>query len=174
MVRTGPSDASHALEAFTAVAQAVIEAVESAPPGRVAVGGQGIVAELVRRLLPSDRYGSDGPLAALVDTTGEAPTVEQGVEQVCDLGVVVLAAGPHGAEPVVDVYRDIHRRGLTIVGLADPPSLTTTPDGPQALDALVIDLLDPPHLVTVQAGQLAPPTGRWYRVTSADSNESDG
>jgi len=98
----------------------VVDAVERVLPsgaGWVEVLGEGAVARHLRDRFEARRGGGEGPPLAVVDTTGEAQAIEQAMARVADLGTVVLA-GPPPAEPVaLDLYPDLHVRGLMVVGL---------------------------------------------------------
>ena len=87
--------------------------------GPVEVLGDGPLAELLRHTLGSDD-ASRRP-SVVVDTTGDAAELERALRRVDDLGIVVLA-GPPPSEPLaLDLYGDLHVRGLTVVGVAEAP-----------------------------------------------------
>jgi threonine dehydrogenase-like Zn-dependent dehydrogenase len=87
--------------------------------GPVEVLGDGPLAALVRGLVGDDRAGRRP--AAIVDTTGDPAELEGALRRLDDLGTLVLA-GPPPPEPLaLDLYGDLHVRGLTIVGVPAEP-----------------------------------------------------
>jgi len=86
--------------------------------GAVEVTGE---SELARRM--RDRL-ADRPLpegrapAAIVETTGEPDAVRGALERVDDLGTVVLAGPIAEAAVSLDLYGDLHVRGLTVIGIS--------------------------------------------------------
>lgn len=145
--------------AFASVAREAARAVDAS--GRTEVIGKGVVAAMVRRLVPRSRgegSGDDGPLRTIVDTTGDPAVLEAATNRLADLGTLVLAGEPLGRRLSLDLYPDVHRRGLRLVGvappLADPMVLVHACDGVVA---------EPP--VPVSSGSpLAPAT--WYRLSA--------
>ena len=92
-------------------------AVDAVPTGAspVEVLGDGPLAELLRRSLGTDD-ASRRP-AVVVDTTGDAAELARALRRLDDLGTLVLA-GPPPSEPLaLDLYGDLHVRGLTVVGV---------------------------------------------------------
>ena len=55
----------------------------------------------------------------LTDTTGDATEVERLLGEVRDLGVVVLAGARVSKDTSIDLYTDLHVRGLTLIA-GDP------------------------------------------------------
>ncbi|HEX6652234.1 MAG TPA: hypothetical protein VF072_05785 [Thermoleophilaceae bacterium] len=51
----------------------------------------------------------------VVETTGEPVAVEAALRDAPDLGIVVLAGPVPDRPPPVDLYGDLHVRGLTVV-----------------------------------------------------------
>ena len=51
----------------------------------------------------------------VVETTGEPAEVEAALRRAPDLGVVVLAGPVPGETPAINLYGDVHVRGLTVV-----------------------------------------------------------
>lgn len=86
--------------------------------GPIEIVGEGPLADELRaRLGDRARLHPDGP-SAIIDTTGDAAAVVSALQRVDDLGTVVLA-GPQRSKPVaLDLYADVHVRGLTIIGVA--------------------------------------------------------
>jgi hypothetical protein len=102
------------------LAAAVSEALAGVERGRVRVDGAGPLATELRALLGAELPEPARPLA-VVETTGTADGLRAACEQVADRGLVLLAA--EADEPVdMDVYRDVHRRGLELLGVPDASS----------------------------------------------------
>ena len=101
-------------------AAAVISALAN-NEGPIEVVGSGALADNVRRLLAERvrRTLPDIRPATIIETTGEADALLAALERVEDLGTVVLA-GPVPNRPLaVDLYADLHVRGLVLLGV--PP-----------------------------------------------------
>jgi hypothetical protein len=126
--------------------------------GPIDVIGDGLIAQLVREGL-GERFssGSSRP-AAVVDCTGDHELVLGAVARVDDLGVVVLAGPPPGEPLVIDLYPDVHLRGLRVVGVA--PSLTAS--------ALVgtVPKLSRTTLREVTPDGLGGDVSSWYRLSA--------
>jgi hypothetical protein len=84
----------------------------------IEVIGDGALAEELRKRL-EDRGltpSCNRPLA-IIDTIGEEAVLVASLKRVDDLGTIILA-GSTPPEPVtLDLYSDLHVRGLTIVGV---------------------------------------------------------
>jgi hypothetical protein len=52
---------------------------------------------------------------AIVETTGDFARVRDALRACPDLGTVVLAGPIAGSPPALDLYADLHVRGLTVV-----------------------------------------------------------
>lgn len=82
------------------------------------IGAGAFADELRARLDDRARQNADARPCAIIDTSGEEAALVAALQRVDDLGTVVLA-GPQPASPLtLDLYADLHVRGLTIVGLA--------------------------------------------------------
>jgi hypothetical protein len=93
----------------------IMAAVVNVPADRVRVTGDGSLAGRLRS------RGLDGestqPALAVVETTGLETALTKACGEVADGGLVVLAAD--APEPIaIDLYRDVHRRGLVLVGVS--------------------------------------------------------
>lgn len=85
--------------------------------GAVEVTGESDLARGLRDRLASRSPREGLPPASIVETTGEPDAVRGALERVDDLGTVVLA-GPIAEGAVsLDLYADLHVRGLTVVGV---------------------------------------------------------
>lgn len=162
-----------------------VRAVAVLPPGvgSVEVVGHGMLAELIRHLLPGDavhalgddRSVDDDRPDAVIETTGDPATLTAATERLRDLGCLVLAGPPADRSWELDLYPDVHVRGLRLVGLdpmapAPAPATATVPvpaptsdsGGPDThLVELALGMLEP-HA----AGDELPAAWRWCRVES--------
>jgi threonine dehydrogenase-like Zn-dependent dehydrogenase len=96
------------------------EAVElalAAGPEWVEVLGGGELAESLRSRLGARAAGHSRP-GAVIETTGDSEAIAHALRTVADLGTVVLAGPPPAGGAALDLYADLHVRGLTLVGLA--------------------------------------------------------
>jgi threonine dehydrogenase-like Zn-dependent dehydrogenase len=78
------------------------------------VVGAGALADALRARLPAPA----APPAAIVDTTGDPAAIADALARVDDLGTVVLAGPVPEGTVALDLYADVHVRGLTVVGVA--------------------------------------------------------
>ena len=78
------------------------------------VVGTGALADALRARLRAP--GS--PPAAIADTTGDPAAIADALARVDDLGTVVLAGPPPDGPVALDLYADLHVRGLTLIGVA--------------------------------------------------------
>ena len=78
------------------------------------VVGAGALADALRARLRAPGT----PPAAIVDTTGDPAALADALARVDDLGTVVLAGPPPGEPVALDLYADLHVRGLTLIGVA--------------------------------------------------------
>jgi threonine dehydrogenase-like Zn-dependent dehydrogenase len=100
-------------------AAAAAAAVSGATP--VEVIGSGELAAAVRAELGVPSHATQERPGTIVETTGEVAEIQAALARVRDLGTVVLAAAPAPTEPDLDLYADLHVRGLTVVGVVEPP-----------------------------------------------------
>jgi hypothetical protein len=92
-----------------------------ANPGPVEVLGDGPLARALRIHLKSHAGRAGERPIAVIETTGGVRAVQDALRRVADLGTVVLA-GPPPPDPVaLDLYADLHVRGLTLVGTSSRP-----------------------------------------------------
>lgn len=87
-------------------------------PGPIEVAGSGPLAEQLREHTEAAASAGARP-GTVVDTTGDLEQLERLVERVEDLGTVILAGPPLPDDATVDLYGDVHVRGLTVIGV--PP-----------------------------------------------------
>jgi hypothetical protein len=123
---------SIAAAALGTLARAAVAALPGGSHSRVEVTGIGVVASAIRSLLPKPtvsqarvhgrRPGEGRPLA-VVDTTGSSAEIMAAARRIADAGTVVLA-GPGDSSPTpVNIYSDVHRRGLRLVGIPPLPEI---------------------------------------------------
>lgn len=82
----------------------------------VAVLGDGPDADALRIEFPA----SADPPTTVVETSGTVEGIREAMASVADLGTVVLAGPPIDPDPTLDLYGDLHVRGLTIIGAEAP------------------------------------------------------
>lgn len=93
---------------------AVLEALGGAAP--VEIAGEGELADALRARLGNRLAGSGRP-AAVVVASEDPDAIRAALSAVDDLGLVVLAA-PVPEPLALDLYPDVHVRGLTVAGVA--------------------------------------------------------
>lgn len=145
---------------FTAVAKEAAAAV-AAGDTPVEVTGDGFLAHRIRAIVgsapASGTTGSEQP-AAIVDTTGDPAVILAATQRLADFGILALVGEPLGRSLDLDLYADVHRRGLRVVGVA-PPLTDPVDTG----DASLSRALEPAPVV-VAAGAPLPPGAVWYRI----------
>jgi hypothetical protein len=139
---------------LVAVAREVTEAIRGAEAVRVR--GSGAVARLIRDLVPSTE--SNTTVDAVVDTTGDLSVLAEEFRRVADLGTIVLAGELLDGSVDLDLYPDVHRRGLRVVGVAPPLTSGIVDNGEPLPDWLL------PSLCPVAVGDVLPAGAPWYRV----------
>ena len=93
-------------------------AVAAAGPRPVEVVGSGELAAAIRAQLGGGQGRSEELPGTIVETTGEVAGIQAALARVRDLGLVVLAVAPAPGAPDIDLYADLHVRGLTVAGVA--------------------------------------------------------
>ena len=148
-----------------AVAREGAAAVEGLGP--VEVNGSGLIARRLRTLLGEVAAGEDGWAtqgsrpAAIVETTGDPAAILESTRRVADLGTVVLVGEGLGRQFDLNLYPDVHVRGLTLLGIAPPIGLGGLSE---------IDVTDPAvrwcceSLVRTRPDALLPSDAVWYAV----------
>lgn len=162
MPDTVDADTAAAL-AFVSVAREAAAAVEDLPPGSTEVVGSGVIARLVRMLVDSGAAtGAESP-RGVVETTGDPAAILDATRRVADLGTVVLAGEGLGRRVEMNLYPDVHLRGLTLVGVAQPLQQGKPLAGGGDEDHLVRACKE--SLIRVGSGTLVPPRAAWYAVS---------
>ncbi len=148
-----------ASDVIAALATTAVAAIADTARSHAAVTGTGVVAASMRALIgvsaPSSRAGAghldDERLPAALDTTGSSEEIMGLAARLHDLGTLVMAAPQTPSSGAVDLYSDLHRRGLRVVGV--PP--------------LVVGIASPDvHISPAQPALLGQSTSSasWYRL----------
>lgn len=147
-----------ALLAFSSFAQDAVTVLTDPDPDVTTVTGNGIAAAEIRRALgaTSAAAAPDRP-RAVIDTTGNPAAIRDAAHRLAGGGVLVLAGEPSGRRTDLNLYPDVHLRGLEVVGVG--PLLSRLPSS-EGLD---------PRPGTPESPQPASigqrlPSAAWYRV----------
>jgi hypothetical protein len=118
--------------------------------------GDGLLASRIRtRIATTDDTGV--PPALVVETTGSPAGTSQACSIAADLGTVLLAATPLDGTMPYDLYQDVHRRGLSLIGVPDP-------NGDGSEEHVSTDAFSPPGQIT--PGESGPFTSEWFVARS--------
>jgi hypothetical protein len=150
-------DAAGAAGRLLASARHIV-ALLSETSGPVEVRGDGLIAHTVRAALSDRGNGAERP-AAVVDCSGDPTYLLDALGRVSDLGLIVLAGEPLGRPLAVDLYIDVHRRGLRLIG-APRPDTHKPVENPPALERALEQLADAPP------GEPLPRGAAWYRASA--------
>ena len=82
--------------------------------------GDGLIAQQVRTLVGTSSHTAGERPSAIVDTTGDPAVIVDATRRVTDMGRVVLVGESCGRKADINLYPDVHVRGLTLVGVARP------------------------------------------------------
>ncbi len=93
----------------------VLEAVSTISPPLVLVTGHDALADALRARI--GHFDESSRPQAIVETTGTNREVAAALSRVDDGGIVVLAGSSSEAIDL-DLYTDLHRRGLVLIGVA--------------------------------------------------------
>jgi threonine dehydrogenase-like Zn-dependent dehydrogenase len=154
--------------ALLAVAEIAVAATEGVSPDQIEVTGNGVIALQVRALLAhssSADYRSHGieQAAAIIDTTGDPEVIVDATRRTANLGTVVLAGEALGRTAEMNLYPDVHVRGLSLVGVPAPlHDANALFSETRADDPLVASCCA--ALVGATAGTPLLPGAAWYRV----------
>jgi hypothetical protein len=100
------------------IATRVVEATRARNLVDVVVPGRGLLATQVRQLLGDGSTDtSGGSPACIVDTTGSPEVVTDLLSSLENLGALVAAGPVAGRTFPLNVYSDIHARGLHVIGI---------------------------------------------------------
>jgi hypothetical protein len=155
-----PDDAA----ALALVAVARDAAAVEGLPSPVDVTGNGLIARQLRMLLGDNgRAAGDEPPKAIVDTTGDQAVIADATRRLADLGTFVLAGESLGGKVELNLYPDVHVRGLTLVGVAPPLQQAAFQAAIESDDPLLESCRE--LLVEVPSGAPLPLDAPWYRVS---------
>lgn len=153
--QVGGKDGSPEREAaaiMSAFVEDLLAAVMDADRRYVEVTGGGLVAAELRGRLAAAPRGEEPP-SVVVELTGRQAELLRATRELAPGGLLVLA-GESAAGIDLDVYADVHRRGLQVLGVPLPVSgRRDRPEGTL------------PEPVPVRSGEPLPP-GLWYCVTA--------
>jgi hypothetical protein len=145
--------------ALAAIAHASAEAVRDVEGVRVEVTGRGVVAEEIRNLLGVEASLAAQTPLAIIETTGDPREISGALGRVATLGKVVLA-GPAATRKLdLDLYPDVHRRSLTVLGVSPRPRLDDLVTRSRTISA---------QPATVQPGDDLPLDAMWFCLMCAD------
>ena len=134
------------------------------------MNGTGLIARRVRRLVGKNAgevrdfsSRSERP-QAIVEATGEPGKILDATRRVADRGTVVLVGETLGRRVQLNLYPDVHLRGLMLVGVSPPlqtgeAALVETP-----VDDLAIQWAGE-CLVRVEPGVPLPLDALWYLLS---------
>ena len=151
-VVSGGADMESVVRLIVGFAADLLDAVRPVAPERVEVVGAGLVAELVRRGC-AHRGDQPGAPHAVIECSGREEAVLAATERLAGGGLLVLA-GEYNPPPDLDLYRDVHRRGLRLVGVPGPAASRDRVPAEQGS-------VPPPRAVV--PGEAVKPA-LWYRV----------
>ena len=123
----------------------------------VEVRGSGVTAGFVAAILgiaPGLQEGSERP-RAIVETTGDPEAIADATRRLADLGTLVLAGDAYGDRVKLNLYPDVHSRGLVISGVHRPLE-SENGDGRPATEAAAP--------VPVRSGEPLDLDASWYRL----------
>jgi threonine dehydrogenase-like Zn-dependent dehydrogenase len=155
---------AEAARALTAIA---LDAIVAAGDGSVAVTGSGFIAEEARRRLADEwRLAAAGERSpdAIIETTGDPGAIVEATRQVRELGRVVLAGEPLGRAYQLDIYSDLHVRGLRLIARGRSDAVA-----PVATD---IEAGRKRRLQTLTAGEQLDASSLWFCVVSGASRQT--
>jgi hypothetical protein len=163
-------DAAAAL-VLLAIAEEAAAPVEGLAPASVEVSGTGLIARRVRALLRNGATAASTSLSAsevpraIVELTGDAAAILDATRRVADSGLVVLAGETLDSVPM-NLYPDVHVRGLTLVGISAPLEAADALFGRTRVDDRVIDW-SRASLVRVRTGDSLPLGAPWFVLSSS-------
>jgi threonine dehydrogenase-like Zn-dependent dehydrogenase len=153
VVKAGAEE--HAARMLFAVAEEAVAAVGDTRPAEVV--GAGAVARLAAGLLGIEPGGAAERPAAVVEATGDPEAIASAAERLADLGTLVLAGEPLGRRVRLNLYPDVHSRGLRVVGVR-PVKAGREPRGDTSAFALL------PAPAEARPGTKLDAEAAWYRV----------
>jgi len=155
--------AADRLAAAEFVAMARVTATAAPDTGSVAVIGDGLLAYLLKRMLPVGAAEAQAEARIVIDTTGSSANIKTAAARLPRHGHLVLAAPPRDTEIDLATYRDLHVRGLTLAGVG----WVSAPAAVSKDDAAITEALQ--LLVRIPVGQPMADGGVWYAVSARDA-----
>jgi hypothetical protein len=146
-----------AARALLEVAREAAAVVGDARP--VEVSGAGAVARLAAEILGVEPARADERPAAVVETTGDPEAIAAAAARLADLGTLVLAGEARGRRVRLNLYPDVHSRGLRVVGVR-PPLAARRRERDRDDDVLA----RLPAAAEAEPGTVLDPDASWYRV----------
>jgi hypothetical protein len=154
---------------LAAVAREACDAVSSVSPESIEVTGDGLIARQIRATLaaitPNDATAAGARPSAVIETTGDPDVIVAATCTLDDLGMLVLAGHPR-ARLDLDLYPDVHVRGLELVGIAGP--LAAGPPWRGSGRSYDGKGFEPPR--RVELGKPLPMGAAWYCVAASGGN----
>jgi threonine dehydrogenase-like Zn-dependent dehydrogenase len=163
VVAGGEAAPGRAAHAFAEAARHVVDLLRERPAGPVEVAGNGLLAHLIRTSLgvPASAGPAEEPPAAIVDTSGSPTQISDALRRLAELGILVLAGQSRARDLTLNLYTDLHRRSLTVVG-APAPAVNGNGTVPEDWQAALDRAQGGPRRVS--AGARVPPGASWYLV----------
>jgi hypothetical protein len=158
-------DTAAALVLLT-VAHEAAAAVEDLAPESVEVSGSGLIARRVRAVLrngattATESFSTSEAPRAIVEATGGTAAILDATRRVADSGLVVLAGETFDRVPM-NLYPDVHVRGLTLLGVSPPLEEADATFGRTRVDGRVLEW-SRASLVRVQKGDSLPLDAPWF------------
>jgi hypothetical protein len=151
----------HAATTLLAVAEDAVSSIGTdvgVGAGRVEVVGRGLVAGLIRMMLGVPSGAAPASPIAIVTTVADQDVLTACMSRLESLGTLVVVGESRGGVDI-DLYRDVHVRGLHLVGVAPP--ITSSP--PSVTPSWFAGYLAS-HPASVVAPGAPLPSASWYRV----------
>lgn len=154
------------------LAQLALDAAAAARDagGSIEVRGGGAIASAVRAVLGASAAVGERP-RVIVEPSGSPDAITAALGDLDDLGTLVLPAGGGSEVFGLDLYPDVHVRGLTLVGVPFAAHGSGAVPPPPPLSRFVLRTLR-----RVRDGDGFDPGGYWYRIEApqkpADSRKS--
>jgi hypothetical protein len=146
-----------------AVAEHAAAAVDGVPPRSIEVTGRGLISQQVRVIGRAAAERAKERPRAIIDSTGDPLVIADATRRVADLGIVVLVGEPLGQGFELNLYPDVHVRGLTLVGVA-PPLHDSSFRSPSSESVGALEESWREALVRVRLNSFFQVTAPWYRL----------
>jgi hypothetical protein len=160
VVRSGAGSEVAAARAFLRLARDAAAAVGDARP--VEVHGSGAVATLTAGIMGVDTTDRVGRPAAVVEATGAPDAISDAAARLADLGTLVLVGEALGRAIRLNLYPDVHSRGLRLVGVRPPGADKSEGEHGGTREEELLARLPP--AAEVRRGTVPDARAAWYRV----------